>query len=56
MNVETAWDKAREGMVLTEYDPDCMCRHEKGGSCRLYLQVVRVFYLIGAPAHEEIGT
>ncbi|XP_064616929.1 uncharacterized protein LOC135480928 [Liolophura sinensis] len=54
MNVETAWDKAREGFLLKEYDPDCMCRHEKGGSSRLYLQVVRIFYLIGPPAHEEI--
>jgi hypothetical protein len=57
LNVETTTMKAAEGFLSDlALDPDHTWWHEEGQThMRRYTQIIRVFYVIGQPANEEIG-
>ncbi|OWF54656.1 hypothetical protein KP79_PYT04382 [Mizuhopecten yessoensis] len=55
LNVETTTMKTFEGFGGSgDMDPDQTCWHEDGNKFKRFTQIIRVFYVIGPPANEQI--
>ncbi|XP_033760856.1 LOW QUALITY PROTEIN: uncharacterized protein LOC117342736 [Pecten maximus] len=55
LNVETTTMKTFEGFGGNgDMDPDQTCWHEDGNKYKRFTQIIRVFYVIGQPANEQI--
>ncbi|KAJ8300943.1 hypothetical protein KUTeg_022462 [Tegillarca granosa] len=56
LNVEAAMHKSCEGLGGSiNLDPDITVWAEEGSKMKRFTQIIRVFYIIGQPAHEQIG-
>ncbi|XP_060073517.1 uncharacterized protein LOC132553303 [Ylistrum balloti] len=56
LNVETTTMKTFEGLGgRGDMDPDQTCWHEDGNKFKRFTQIIRVFYVIGPPANEQIS-
>ncbi|XP_069119390.1 uncharacterized protein [Argopecten irradians] len=55
LNVEATTMKTFEGLSASgDMDPDQTCWHEDGNKFKRFTQIIRVFYVIGQPANEQI--